>query len=202
MKKFWELNKIKLLVYFIIFAALFGFLFYNLLSNPPRNSSIFGRYFPLLIPVSFILNLFIYGSRPCRMTERLINDSTEKSIITLFDNGFTIDSFSIPFSEIYGRWPFDFNFFSFKAPCLKGTISGLPVVVSALPSTRIRFAYIDFSFTPLLIHGVKTDKDEDIWFNMGKGQFGMGKSRLNKDIKPNVLEFVDALKEKGYTSAL
>ncbi len=130
----------------------------------------------LTIPITIVRGLIFF-----KTINRFKNDTTENSIIPLFDNGYTILLDDLE-SKI-----------SFTKENLKGTIGGLPVEVFFRPPIRIEYPCLIFRFYPLLQPDSGNDITKIIDFSLSF------RYRLKKDIKPDVLKFVADLKARGYS---
>ena len=178
---FWELNKLKVLRLSLLYFAIGGFMAL-LLSLSISEFAIellilpFGLMF-LMVPLQII-----QGVKHFRIIKSYTVDTSEKSFIPLFDNGITLVLNNI-----------DWILF-FTMQSLKGRISGLPVKISLFLDGR-GGAYLLFTFYPLAKQGGGSDILIDRKFKLGL------LAKLKRDIKPDVLKFVNDLKEDGYTSA-
>jgi len=232
-KKFWQYNWLKLLIWCAPIVA------WLVRAFTASQSSIltdgFVRFLVFIIILICVIRTIKRGMTQIKTINRLIKDTDSPiSIIPLFDNGFTLAFFN------------KYVLYKYTSLCIKGTISGYPVTVSFMPETPSRWGYLDFSFAPL--SGSVSGKDiedsgndsaeygqeyldlylflralisrcmrldlffaslpkgtpgnnleESIWFNMPGSGWYVKTPRLKKDIKPEVLRFVEELKEKGYT---
>ncbi len=128
-------------------------------------------------PVIIGLLIFMGGYTAVR---KLIRDRSDTSVLPLFDEG----SVTYPTSILAYM----------KSPCIDGTIAGLPAVVEPVNiSGNNEPPKLRFTFRPLYRHDRNGSFDEYIEFEIGKLS-----SRLRHDVKPEVLQFVAELKEKGY----
>jgi|GEM_PF-2703463 len=111
---------------------------------------------------------------------KLIRDRSDTSVLPLFDEG----SITYPTSILA----------SMKSACIDGIIAGLPVVVEPVDiSSDDEPPKVRFTFRPLYRHDRNGSFDEYIEFEINRIT-----SRLRHDVKPEVLQFVEDLKEKGY----
>ena len=228
-KKFWEYNWLKLLIWcapFVVFLVRA----YAMTRGAIFSDGLF-KYWVLFVVLVGIITIIKRGVTQLKTINVLINDTdSPKSIIPLFDNGFTLAFFD------------KYTLYKYTSVCIKGTISGFPVTVSFTPETRSKWAYLDFSFAPLAKDVSKNDSDgtisefpakisiiteaisklsrldfsfaslskgasknnleESIWFNMIGSAWYTKTPELKKDVKPDVLRFVEVLKEQGYTPVI
>ncbi len=187
-KKFLAFNWMKIFFWFVLVYMVFCVYYYIILpANTARNP------IPILV-VYYILYVFrtiLRGTTHFHVMDKLGNDSTSSTSITpLFDNGYTIELA-------------DKNSpFSFTKQCLKGSVSGGPVVVSFRQGGRGRYPRLSFSFMLQVKDGSESNTNEIIGFNMTSFVGGLSIwPYLKKDIKPEVLRFAESLKEQGYTAA-
>jgi len=130
-----------------------------------------------------IYTVFIIpGINSFKVIRRLTKDTTERSILPLFDSDYTIGL------QHENSWLF------FTIPCIKATICELPVTISFISSSRSRWSKIDFNFSPLSLSGSKRIYGTGISFTVYL------EKRLQKDVKPDILQCVKETKEKGYVS--
>ena len=115
---FWQLNKKRVLTFSILLMAASFFIIYCAASNrsDPYTflSAIILSVFPLII---LCLVSYLPAINSFRVIRRLTEDTTERSIVPLFDSGYTIG-----LRNEKSRW-------LFTTPCIHATISGLPVVI-------------------------------------------------------------------------
>lgn len=179
MIKFWKYNKGKVL---LIGGISFGIPFV-LLMIVGRRATAMAQTFELaaIIAVVAMVVYTIKGVVFFNTAESFINDVSDRSVIPLFDNGYTISTDNED-SKLF-----------FTTEKLKGTIEGLPVTVSFPRLTRKAWPALTFNFYPLLQPGNELPQQR-------KKSYPLGITlRLTKDIKPDVLQFVMELKEQGYT---
>ncbi len=153
--------------------------------NKIEHSDLLGGAFivPVIISSLFTIGYCIKGINYYRIIARLINDTSEKSIIPLFDDGFSIEN-----ADEKGK-------IEYTKENFKGTISGLPVEIRFFPADRATWSSLSFSFYSLSKEGFGSNVSRYISFNMN------WRNRLKKDVKPEVLKFVADLKERGYSPA-
>ena len=191
MKKFWELNKTKVILLFVSIYVV-GLLFFCL----SLHARIFdkGHEVTFLIPLIFSLALsavfVIRGTIYFSVIDKIKIDTSQKSITPLFDNGFVL--------ELDDQR----KLLLITKQLLHGTISGYPVKVSFRLGNKYNWPIIKFTFTVSSINIKETSTEESIWFKMPCFPYRMVLlPQLRKDIKPEVLDFIEGLKEKGYTPA-
>ena len=130
----------------------------------------------------FLTSLYLlHGLGFFRTIKRLTEDTTEKSIMPLFDNGYSLELENLN------------SKFFFTTECLKGTISGLPVNVSFSQAYGYKWPSLGFSFSSLSESGFRNNIIGYICFNLNI------RNRLKRDIKPEVLKFAADLNAKGYS---
>jgi hypothetical protein len=164
---------------FMVFSAV---MYFFLWASGTEEDSVTERllivlFFDGIIGIIVFLMLLINYT----MIGKLINDKSERSIIPLFDNGY---------STLHGNFRH-----IFKDICLKGTISGLPITVTIENiAGRQSQPAVKFTFYPLahLFKGREIEMSVEYKMNFRK--------RLKGDIKPEVLKFVEDLKSKGYVA--
>jgi len=176
MKRFWELNKVKVFLVGSLYLIVYTFCYYFFHLKELEVALIYG--------IAFIVMFFwtlICGINFFRAIERFRQDNSEKSFLPLFDNGFTIELNNVE-SKIY-----------FTKESFVGFISGFPVVVSFQQKSRYSKAALKFSIGTMC-PGLGY-KSEWISFDLNL------RNCVKEDPKPDVLKFLADLKEKGYAPA-
>ncbi len=172
--QFWKLNNTKLLC-LAGFSAIVGFVLgYNIWSRDGK------AYILLLAPMFMFAFMFLgYWVRGTILFDTMkdfIEDNSEKSLLSLFDNGYTAELNNI--------------IFDFTTERLNGTISGIPVVVSFTQRGRfIGKTYISFNFSILPKNDFEQKQDHSISFDMNE------LNESEKDIKSEVINYVTRIKE-------
>ncbi|OJW98206.1 MAG: hypothetical protein BGO70_12140 [Bacteroidetes bacterium 43-93] len=140
-----------------------------------------------IIGLGFIvlsLICFVPGYTTFLVIQRLTNDTSDYSVMPLFDSGYTIEL------ENEKSWPF------FTRPFISATISGLPVKVYYTPGGKTTSPRIHITFTPLMKAGSKRIYSTGTSFKVRLYTL------LTKDVKPDILKCVEEAKAKGYTSGV
>jgi hypothetical protein len=183
MGKFWKLNNVKVLwVSLMVFVLLLGLvIFLNKIDG--SNFTMGSLTVPVIITPLVVIGYIIKGINYYKIIARILRDTSEKSIMPLFDSGVSIELTDEKSMITYTKENF------------KGTISGLPVDVSFYQADRTSWAHLYFSFGPLVKtkSGKRIHRDVSFSINL--------RNRLKKDIKPEVLKLVHDLKELGYVPA-
>ncbi len=180
--KFWEYNRNKV-IFIAVLSFAGGLLLLMLLSGSDRL--LMGRAL-IFAGISSFFATSVYAFRGLsyfRVMKRIMDDTSEKSIHPLFDDGYTI----VLNNEA--------NSVFFTTERLKGDIGGLPVLVAFSQGSRASWPSLIFSFYPLAHSSLGNRTSRYLSFKMGL------RNRLKKDVKPEVLQFVADLKGKGYSSA-
>ncbi len=180
--KFWEHNGSK--VSFIAASSFAGSML-CLLVLGVREQFILSRIvlFSLLFSCLCTGFFVLRGISFYRTMRRIAEDRSELSILPLFREGYAVLLHN-EHSRIF-----------FTTERIKGEISGLPVTVAFSQGSPASWPALVFSFYPLnhATLGERTSMYLSFKLNI--------RNRLKRDIKPEVLRFVNDLREKGYTSA-
>lgn len=118
-----------------------------------------------------------------RTMRRILQDRSTLSILPLFREGYAVLLHN------------EHNHIFFTTERIKGEISGLPVTVAFSQGSPASWPALVFSFYPL--HHATLGERTSVYLSFKLNI----RNRLKKDIKPEVLRFVNDLREKGYTSA-
>lgn len=118
-----------------------------------------------------------------RTMRRIIEDRSELSILPLFREGYAVLLHN------------EQNRIFFTTERIKGEISGMPVTIAFSQGSPASWPALVFSFYPL--HHATLGERTSVYMSFKLNI----RNRLKKDIKPEVLRFVNDLREKGYTSA-
>ena len=177
--RFWEYNKRKI---WLIGLISFGIPFLILLTfgRALDNLSWSLILAPLIQSTLMMMAFSVKGYSYFTTTNKIIAEDSNKSIIPLFDDGYTIDLINIE-STLF-----------FTTERLKGRISDFPVAVSYTPRSSRGPAELVFAFYPLSHSGTEIKSSRSISFTLNFLK------ELSTDIKPEVLEFVEQLKSEGY----
>ena len=179
--KFWRLNAKKVLAIFLSYLAfMLGLFFVDAPNHIVPYDVVIG--FSLFSLAIMSVGFYVPGINAFMVVRQLIEDTTNNSIMPLFDSGYTVGLIDEK------SWIF------FAKPCIKGTIGGLPVSVSYTRSDRSSWSHIDFIFSPLSKQGSRRIYSSIIFFELRL------KKRLQKDVKPEVLKCVAKAKADGLTS--
>ena len=188
MKIFWELNKRKLILLFVLMYVA-GVVFFwlslhaQMLDKGHEVVFFIPFIFSLVLSVVFAINGFVYFN----VVEKIKNDTSQKSIMPLFDSGFTV--------ELYDQR----KLFAITKQSLRGTIFGYPVKVLFRLGNKYYWPILKFNFTVSSINVNETTFEESIWSKMPCFPYRMVLlPQLRNDVKPDVIEFLEGLKDKGY----
>lgn len=180
--KFWEHNGSK--VSFIA-AASFAVSMAGLVILGVREHFLFSRVILLSLLCCGLATSFftLRGISFYRTMRRVIEDRSALSILPLFRDGY-----SVMLHNEHSR-------LFFTTERIRGDIHGFPVTVSFAQGSPASRPTLVFSFYPLhhTVLGTRTSTYLIFRLNL--------RNRLKKDIKPEVLQFINDLREKGYTSA-
>jgi len=181
---FWYYNK-KKVIGLTLLSFLVSSLFFGSVYLADDRTAPFGLIiaFTLLCAIVPALITTIKGINFFKTIKRLLEDEGDRSILPLFDNGFEIQLVN-EHSKLF-----------FTKQEIHGSISGLPVRIAFWQSSRLNQAALFFSFSPLSHHlfGKKAERGISCRISL--------RNRLKKDIKPEILQFVEDLKSKGYTTS-
>lgn len=180
--KFWEHNGSK--VSFIAASSFAGSMLCLFIPGLKEHFAL-PRIILLAVVFTCLSTVFftLRGISFYRTMRRMIEDRSDLSILPLFREGYAIMLHN------------EDNRMFFTTERIKGEISGLPVTVSFSQGSLASWPTLVFSFYPLhhTTLGERTSMYLSFKLNI--------RNRLKKDIKPEVLLFVNDLREKGYTSA-
>jgi hypothetical protein len=180
--KFWEYNRNKVLIIALV-SFLGFFMLFVLLSRSGDIPMGYATIASVVLAGFYTFVEVVRGQNHFRVMTRTTQDTSERSIRTLFDDGYNVvlqnDSSSL----------------FFTTERLKGDIEGFPVVVSFSQGSRASWPSLVFSFYPLAHASLGNRTSRYLSFKMTL------RNRLKKDIKPDVRQFIADLKAKGYTSA-
>lgn len=180
---FWKENRRKILR-FVVIEFLVAFLLFYLQALHLDHSIIRAIVFASVMTAFMSFLFMIPRINTFRVIRRLINDDSDLSILPLFDDGYRVEM-KYKNSRLW-----------FSVPQLIGVISGLPVIVHFDPPSRSSYAYIVFRAIPLEKQNSKRVYSEELRYRV---RFSF---RLKKDVKPEVLAFIESLKNKGFNSGL
>ncbi len=179
--KFWQLNKYKILrmvVVSSVFLCSLG-LYFDWKDNELRQ--------PLVVILSLLAAVLssgyvvMNGVIAFNGIKRLQNDTSEKAMIHLFDNGFTM------------KLADEKSWILMTTENFVGRINGFPTEVSYEPSSKYSGAGLTFIFEPLYKPGQKDATIKSIKFDL------LAKYQLKEETKPNLLHFIEDLKQQGYS---
>jgi len=180
--KFWEHNGSK--VSFIAASSFAGSML-CLLVLGVREHLALSRiiFFSMLLSGGITAFFVLRGVSFYRTMRRILADQSALSILPLFREGYAVLLHN------------EHNSIFFTTERIKGEISGLPVTVAFSQGSPASWPALVFSFYPLnhATLGERTSMYLSFKLNI--------RNRPKKDIKPEVLRFVNDLREKGYTSA-
>ncbi|MBS1687845.1 MAG: hypothetical protein JSS96_03915 [Bacteroidetes bacterium] len=172
---FWKLNRKRIVVLFIALAATCCFLFFM--------DSIQNIYGIIILFLGLTCFIIIFPTIICfKVMKNMISDTSEYSLLPLFDSGYTIGI------QNENTW------LIFATPCINATINGLPVEIYYTPADKGNWAHLSCDFTPLIKENNKRIFVRHISFRM------FLKRKLTKDVKPEILKFVSDIKAEGYCS--
>ena len=185
--KFWKYNKYKIF-YKQIIIALFLYLCVVICGYTDTRTidlhilnEAFCYLLVYVLPIYLLFDL-IWGVQFFRTISHISTDTSEKSILSLFDDGIHLelenDDSRIFYTKEY----------------ITGNISGLPVTIKYFPGGRFSQKYMEFSFFPLLKDGSKEQLKRSTTFRLNIF------NKFNVDIKPIVRDYVSELIGEGYTS--
>lgn len=178
---FWKHNRKKFAVWAIancILALLFA---YPALAERTSNFIFPAAFFALFLVGWFFLVYVVPGIIAFKVVARLLDETEPFSIVSLFENHRVV--FKNEQSRIF-----------FTKPTIEADIDGIPVVISYRPNTGSGWSELSFLATPLAKENSKRIYSESLSFKM------YIRKRLRRDIKPEVLDFINKLKANGYFS--
>ncbi|MBX2905273.1 MAG: hypothetical protein KF744_04495 [Taibaiella sp.] len=180
--KFWEHNGSK--VSFIAASSFAGSML-CLLALGVREHLSFSRIvmFTMLLSGAITGFFVLRGISFYRTMRRIIEDRSSLSVLPLFREGYNVLLHN------------EHNRIFFTTERIKGDISGMPVTVAFSQGSPASWPALVFSFYPLHHATLGTRTSMYLSFKLNL------RNRLKKDIKPEVLRFVNDLREKGYSSA-
>lgn len=179
---FWEYNGKKVAICFVVASAMSIIIAGIATLESPTTS-----FFPAAL-ITFLMVLFIFISNlvpainAFKLAAQLLDETNEFSVLQLFEDGFIVTLEN------------EYSWLSYTKPIIKGNINGLPTEVSYMAVHRSVWSDIVFSVKPLAKDGSKRIYSERITFSF------FIRKRLRRDIKPEVLDFINKLKAKGYFS--
>ena len=176
--RFWQLNKYKILNAMLA-GMIFGVALAVVTHKQERSYMRDIVYDAPFFGLSWLLFFVLIGLGDS-IVIRLQEDSSENSIIPLFDNGYTMQLLN------------EKSWLSICSEYFAGTIKGLPVEVRYKSGGKNTVPRLSFTFRRLCRPGYKPGIEKTVDF-----QIFIGKT-LKTDIKPDVLKFVDDLISKGY----
>jgi len=151
-------------------------------SGPNRNMSmvILG---PIIVSAIATTLSILIGLWKFRAASSLVKENSDTSLLPLFDNGY-----SILLTNTDSR-------FFFTGERLRASISGLPVSIDFSKEFSTKRQTIVFSFYPLinLQTGEKAIQTKSYYTGI--------RHVLFKNIKPDVLQYVEKLKIEGFVAA-
>jgi len=118
-----------------------------------------------------------------RTMRRILQDKSALSILPMFREEYAVLLHN------------EHNHIFFTTERIRGEISGMPVTVAFSQGSPASWPALVFSFYPL--HHATLGERTSVYLSFKLNI----RNRLKKDIKPEVLRFVNDLREKGYTSA-
>ncbi len=178
--KFWEYNKMKILTIggtTYVLSLIVLVLITNGIGGISQVILV-----PLLPATIAMLVVGVKGLFYFKSIDRLIEEDSERSLLSLFDNGYTVDLVN------------ESSWFWFTSERVKGTFSGFPVTVAFSYESRTKRPNLVISFYPIMSPGLKTQTIRSISFYTGV------RGKLLKDIKPEIIAFIEGLKSEGYTA--
>ncbi len=179
--KFWEYNSNK-----VLFMAALTFLagaVILILTGAGETDPVGVVMFSAVICAVFTGTFVIRGINHFRTMRRITTDTSDRSILSLFDDGYSV-VLNNENSRLF-----------YTTERLKGEISGFPVIVSFEQGSRASWPTLVFSFFPL---------NHPTLGNRTSAYYGVKlslRNRLRKDVKPDVLRFAKDLRDKRYSSA-
>lgn len=178
---FWEYNKKKFALWAVVNCVLALLFAYPALPERASNLMLLAAFLALLLIGSFFLVYVVPGIIAFRVIARLLDETEPFSIVSLFENH------SVVLKNEHSP-------FFFTKPIIEAKIDGIPVVISYIPNTGSGYSEISFLATPLAKENSKRIYSDSLSFKM------YVRKRLRRDIKPEVLDFINKLKSKGYFS--
>jgi hypothetical protein len=136
-------------------------------NNGKINSIIISSFFASL----WITAMHVWGGLIFfRAVKRIVEDTSETSIVPLFDNGYDVELQN------------ETKLIRYTTPRLKVSISGIPTTITFWQDARSTFSNLTFDF-----YVSKNNSGVDTKAKV----FPMGyKRRIQKDIKPDILKFI------------
>lgn len=126
----------------------------------------------------------LYAMSSYSAIEKLLKDTSERSLMPLFDEGYTL----VPEDKK--------NPLMLTTENLKAKIAGIPLTVSFIAGgDEGRYPpSIKFVFYPLYHPKYSYEQEKTLSFDLDSS------SNLTRDIKPDIQRFVEELKASGYTA--
>jgi len=178
---FWEYNRKKFALWAVVNCVLALLFAFTALPERASNLMLLAAFFALFLIGSFFLVYVVPGIIAFRVITRLLDGTEPFSVVSLFENQRVI--LKNKQSQVF-----------FAKPTIEANIDGIPVVISYIPNTGSGYSEISFLAKPLAKENSKRIYSESLSFKM------YIRKRLRRDIKPEVLDFVNGLKAKGYFS--
>lgn len=178
---FWEYNKKKFALWAIVSCILAVLVAYIAAPESAPDLLLPAVFFAIFLFGYFFLVYVVSEIIAFKVVARLLDETEPFSVVSLFENHRVV--LKNEQSKIF-----------FTKPTIEADIDGLPVVVSYTPNTGSGYSEISFLATPLAKEGSKRIYSESLSFKMCM------RKRLRRDIKPEVLDFINMLKAKGYFS--
>ena len=182
---FWKLNRKKIIGYLamlFIACAVVACLMVGNAKAQQHLSSLIIALLGMLFYISFVL--FYPSYHAFKVMDRLQNETSILSILTLLDSGYSLGLLH------------ENSKLQFVKPCIHATIRGLPVKIYCEVSKGDGAGIngIHVLFWPLMKDGSKRIFSDYIVYNP------LRYKRRNEDVRPRVLAFIEDLKRKGFSS--
>lgn len=179
---FWEHNRKKVAILFGLTSAMSIIIAGIASLEQPTTGFIPAASITFLLALFIFLSNLVQAINAFKLAAQLLDETNEFSVVQLLG-----DSLIVALEN-------EHTWVSYTKPLIKGDIRGLPVEVSYTAYHRSVWSDIVFSVKPLAKDGSKRIYSERITFSL------FIRKRLTKDIKPEVLDFINGLKAKGYFS--